>query len=136
VYAGTAFSSEPRRKAWSWDTRPEQECGSYVQGVNDMSKMNREGTDRRDFLRGVTASDAALMLEAKLGESLARAATPDWKAQVGLPPYTIRDVMTPGQPFEDALAKIDGTCISPAINRRSVPEPAPPGTYKAHSRAK
>lgn len=45
------------------------------------------------------------MLGGKLSEVSALAA-PDWKKQVGLELFTIRDVMTPGKPFEDALASI------------------------------
>ena len=59
-------------------------------------------TNRRDFLRNITALSTAALTAA----GAAKAAMPDWKKQIGLEMYTVRD-LTP-KDYEGTLAKLAG----------------------------
>jgi sugar phosphate isomerase/epimerase len=68
-----------------------------------MSDKNINVRDRRDFLKGMAAFSGAALVNASLSEALAQTA-PDWKKQIGLELFTVRDEMQTD--YEGVLAKI------------------------------
>jgi sugar phosphate isomerase/epimerase len=67
-----------------------------------MSKEHAGG-DRRSFLKGAALAGGIALAAGSVQEALAQAA-PDWKNQIGLELYTVRDVMQ--KDYEGVLAKI------------------------------
>jgi len=61
------------------------------------------GDDRRSFLKGAALAGSIALAAGSLREAMAQAA-PDWKNQIGLELYTVRDVME--KDYEGVLAKI------------------------------
>ena len=64
---------------------------------------NRNMTHRRDFLKEMALFGGSALAAGSLSEALAQTA-PDWKRQIGLELYTVRDEMQ--NDFEGVLAKI------------------------------
>lgn len=61
------------------------------------------GRNRRSFLKEIAASSRALMLAGGAGELLAQTA-PNWKTQIGLELFTVRDLLR--EDYEGTLAKL------------------------------
>jgi hypothetical protein len=61
------------------------------------------GDDRRSFLKGAALAGSIALAAGSIEEALAQAA-PDWKNQIGLELYTVRDVMQ--KDYEGVLEKI------------------------------
>jgi sugar phosphate isomerase/epimerase len=61
------------------------------------------GDDRRSFLKGAALAGSIALAAGTMQESLAQAA-PDWKNQIGLELYTVRDAMQ--KDYEGVLQKI------------------------------
>jgi sugar phosphate isomerase/epimerase len=61
------------------------------------------GEDRRSFLKGAALAGSIALAAGSVQEALAQAA-PDWKNQIGLELYTVRDVMQ--KDYEGVLEKI------------------------------
>jgi sugar phosphate isomerase/epimerase len=61
------------------------------------------GDDRRSFLKGAALAGSIALAAGSMHEALAQTA-PDWKNQIGLELYTVRDVMQ--KDYEGVLAKI------------------------------
>src|SRR5581483_11256718 len=75
--------------------------------------------NRRDFLKRIAASAGALTF----AEQIAQAA-PDWKKQIGLELYTVRDLMA--KDYEGTVAKVAGLGykeVEPASNGYGNMEP-------------
>ena len=68
-----------------------------------MKNRNMNGRDRRDFLKEMALFGGAALAAGSLGEALAQTG-PDWKKQIGLELYTVRDEMQ--NDFEGVIAKI------------------------------
>jgi sugar phosphate isomerase/epimerase len=79
-----------------------------------MSEFNDSNRSRRTFLRDVAMYGGAVMAANHLRGSLVSAAagqtgvaaSPDWRTQVGLELFTVRDEMGDPKSFEDTLQKI------------------------------
>jgi sugar phosphate isomerase/epimerase len=70
-----------------------------------MDKQSTDGRLRRTFLKQAAALGGAALLGDGLRKALAQAGpAPDWKEQIGLELYTVRDLMTAD--FEGVLAKV------------------------------
>jgi sugar phosphate isomerase/epimerase len=63
----------------------------------------KKTSNRRDFLKGMAAFGGAALVTGSLGEALAQT-PPDWKKQIGLELFTVRDEMQ--NDYEGVLAKI------------------------------
>lgn len=61
------------------------------------------GDDRRTFLKGAALAGGIALVTGSMHEALAQAA-PDWKNQIGLELYTVRDLMQ--KDYEGVLTKI------------------------------
>jgi sugar phosphate isomerase/epimerase len=61
------------------------------------------GDDRRSFLKGAALASSIALAAGSVQEALAQAA-PDWKNQIGLELYTVRDAMQ--KDYEGVLAKV------------------------------
>jgi sugar phosphate isomerase/epimerase len=61
------------------------------------------GDDRRSFLKGAALAGSIALAAGSVQEALAQAA-PDWKNQIGLELYTVRDAMQ--KDYEGVLAKV------------------------------
>jgi sugar phosphate isomerase/epimerase len=61
------------------------------------------GDDRRSFLKGAALAGSIALAAGSMQEAMAQGA-PDWKNQIGLELYTVRDVMQ--KDYEGVLAKI------------------------------
>ena len=61
------------------------------------------GDDRRSFLKGAALAGSIALAAGSMREAMAQAA-PDWKNQIGLELYTVRDVMQ--KEYEGVLARI------------------------------
>jgi sugar phosphate isomerase/epimerase len=66
-------------------------------------KTNRCGQSRRTFVKEVAVSSGALMLTGAVGRLMAQIA-PDWKNQIGLELFTVRELLR--QDYEGVLAKL------------------------------
>src|ERR1022692_1706003 len=73
-------------------------AGTITGGETAESTMTK--TDRRTFLKRVEAASGAIVLTGNLGD----AASPDWKKQMGLELYTVRDLID--KDLEGTLAKV------------------------------
>jgi sugar phosphate isomerase/epimerase len=88
---------------------------------------NKCGSTRRTFIKEVALSSSALLLTGTTGSLMAQA-SPDWKKQIGLELFTVRDLLR--QDYEGVLAKLSKigyTHVEPAdpYNRME------PAAYKA-----
>ena len=61
------------------------------------------GQHRRTFVKEIAACSGAFVLAGNIGELLAQT-TPDWRKQIGLELFTVRDLMS--KDFEGTLAKV------------------------------
>jgi len=70
-----------------------------------MHLQNTTGTLRRNFLKSAAAMGGAAVFGGGLNKAFAQASpSPDWKSQIGLELYTVRDLMM--SDFEGVLAKV------------------------------
>jgi len=70
-----------------------------------MHLQNTTGTLRRNFLKSAAAMGGAVVFGGGLNKAFAQASpSPDWKNQIGLELYTVRDLMM--SDFEGVLAKV------------------------------
>lgn len=64
-----------------------------------------DGSSRRTFLKDMAALSGAVMVADNIGDLMAQSASsPDWKKQIGLELFTVRDRMS--SDFEGTLAKV------------------------------
>src|SRR6185437_5101412 len=107
----------PRRSLHRWNTNcgrlvsRKQSCLISLSHIIKPIPIRKErlmvkeqaGGDRRAFLKGAALAGTVALAAGSVQEALAQAA-PDWKDQIGLELYTVRDVMQ--KDYEGVLAKI------------------------------
>jgi len=68
--------------------------------------LRTAGKTRRDFLADILACGAGAAALNLAGTAVAAQARTDWKSQIGLQLYTVRDLLTEGSKFDGVLSKV------------------------------